>query len=79
MFFNYLCGASNILSTSILKTEVHGNSYFEFFCRYDLLCFEGLVQALRVFLGIDPIPKYTVASISCESMLKMHVKPEVCF
>ncbi|KAM7518057.1 hypothetical protein LguiB_017019 [Lonicera macranthoides] len=53
----------------IYKIEVPAN-------RYDLLCFEGLVQALRVFLGIDPIPKYTVASISRNSMLKMHVKPE---
>jgi len=28
--------------------------------RYDLLCYEGIVRALRVFLGKDPVPEYTV-------------------
>lgn len=45
--------------------------------RYDLLCLEGLAQALRIFNGLDPIPTYKVANINEESMLKMHVKPEV--
>ncbi|KAA8541114.1 hypothetical protein F0562_025077 [Nyssa sinensis] len=53
----------------IYKIEVPAN-------RYDLLCLEGLVQALRIFGGLDPIPTYTVANISSKSMLKMHVKPE---
>ncbi|KAL8471318.1 hypothetical protein ACS0TY_028203 [Phlomoides rotata] len=53
----------------IYKIEVPGN-------RYDLLCLEGLAQALRVFNGVDTIPAYKVASISKETMLKMHVKPE---
>ncbi|KAL1534156.1 phenylalanine--tRNA ligase [Salvia divinorum] len=53
----------------IYKIEVPAN-------RYDLLCLEGLSQALRIFAGLDPIPTYTVATISKESMLKMHVKPE---
>ncbi|XP_010246774.1 PREDICTED: phenylalanine--tRNA ligase beta subunit, cytoplasmic-like isoform X2 [Nelumbo nucifera] len=53
----------------IYKIEVPAN-------RYDLLCLEGLVQALRIFIGIDEIPKYTVSNIPSESMLKMHVKPE---
>ncbi|XP_058213400.1 phenylalanine--tRNA ligase beta subunit, cytoplasmic-like [Rhododendron vialii] len=53
----------------IYKIEVAAN-------RYDLLCLEGLAQALRIFVGIDPIPKYTLRSIRSESMLKMHVKPE---
>ncbi|GFZ07659.1 tRNA synthetase beta subunit family protein [Actinidia rufa] len=53
----------------IYKIEVAAN-------RYDLLCLEGLAQALRTFIGLDPIPVYTVASIKGESMLKMHVKPE---
>ncbi|KAL8496737.1 hypothetical protein ACS0TY_020418 [Phlomoides rotata] len=39
-------------------------------------CLEGLAQALRVFNGVDTIPAYKVASISMESMLKVHVKPE---
>lgn len=51
---------------------------FEFYGRYDLLCLEGLAQALRIFNGLDPIPTYKVASIDKESMLKMHVKSEVC-
>ena len=45
--------------------------------RYDLLCLEGLAQALQTFIGLDPIPVYTVANIKGESMLKMHIKPEV--
>ncbi|XP_058213428.1 phenylalanine--tRNA ligase beta subunit, cytoplasmic-like [Rhododendron vialii] len=53
----------------IYKIEVAAN-------RYDLLCLEGLAQALRIFVGIDPIPTYTLRSIRSESMLKMHVKPE---
>ncbi|KAH7849285.1 hypothetical protein Vadar_015592 [Vaccinium darrowii] len=53
----------------IYKIEVAAN-------RYDLLCLEGLAQALRIFIGIDPIPTYTLRNIRRESMLKMHVKPE---
>ncbi|KAM0002257.1 putative phenylalanine--tRNA ligase [Helianthus debilis subsp. tardiflorus] len=54
----------------IYKIDVPAN-------RYDLLCLEGLVQALRIFLGIDSMPKYKLADDICkESMLKMHVKPE---
>ncbi|KAL2503472.1 putative phenylalanine--tRNA ligase beta subunit [Abeliophyllum distichum] len=53
----------------IYKIDVPAN-------RYDLLCLEGLAQALRIFNGIDPIPTYSVANISKESMNKMHVKPE---
>lgn len=54
----------------IYKIEVPAN-------RYDLLCLEGLAQALRIFNGVDPIPTYSVANISKESMHKMHVKPEM--
>ncbi|XP_073035766.1 phenylalanine--tRNA ligase beta subunit, cytoplasmic-like [Primulina eburnea] len=53
----------------IYKIEVPAN-------RYDLLCLEGLAQALRIFNGLDPIPTYNVANISKESMLKMHVRSE---
>lgn len=53
----------------IYKIEVAAN-------RYDLLCLEGLAQALRIFVGIDPIPTYTLRSIRSESMLEMHVKHE---
>lgn len=48
-----------------------------FLRRYDLLCLEGLAQALRVFCGIQEIPTYRLADISKDGMLKMHVKPEV--
>lgn len=52
-----------------------------FFCRfiyrYDLLCLEGLAQALRIFEELQDIPTYTLADISHQSMLKMHVKSEV--
>ncbi|KAF5752703.1 putative phenylalanyl-tRNA synthetase beta chain [Tripterygium wilfordii] len=53
----------------IYKIEVPAN-------RYDLLCLEGIAQALRVFLGEEERPTYNLAEISKKSMLKMHVKPE---
>lgn len=46
-------------------------------CRYDLLCFEGLARALRVFTGTEASPVFQVSSIPRGSMLQMHVKPEV--
>ncbi|CAH1451679.1 unnamed protein product [Lactuca virosa] len=33
-------------------------------------------MSLRIFLGLDSVPNYTLADISEQSMLKMHVKPE---
>ncbi|KAI5668191.1 hypothetical protein M9H77_18044 [Catharanthus roseus] len=53
----------------IYKIEVPAN-------RYDLLCLEGLAQALRIFNMVDPIPTYRVKDLSTGSMLEMHVKPE---
>ncbi|CAJ1944284.1 unnamed protein product [Sphenostylis stenocarpa] len=53
----------------IYKIEVPAN-------RYDLLCLEGLAQALRVFCEIQEIPSYRLSDISKNAMLKMHVKPE---
>ncbi|WVZ09360.1 hypothetical protein V8G54_013890, partial [Vigna mungo] len=53
----------------IYKIEVPAN-------RYDLLCLEGLAQALRVFCEIQEIPNYKLSGISKNEMLKMHVKPE---
>lgn len=44
---------------------------------YDLLCLEGLVQALRIFIGLDEIPTYKLSKINGESILIMNVKPEV--
>lgn len=51
----------------IYKIEVPAN-------RYDLLCLEGLAQALRVFDEREKIPAYTLSSVTRQSMLKMHVK-----
>ncbi|XP_048329858.2 phenylalanine--tRNA ligase beta subunit, cytoplasmic [Ziziphus jujuba] len=53
----------------IYKIDVPAN-------RYDLLCLEGLAQALRIFNKEEEIPSYTLANISREKMIKMHVKPE---
>ncbi|XP_057821362.2 phenylalanine--tRNA ligase beta subunit, cytoplasmic isoform X2 [Cryptomeria japonica] len=53
----------------IYKIEVPAN-------RYDLLCLEGLAQALRIFIGKEKVPNYKVMDIPVNSMLKMHVKPE---
>ncbi|KAH9625558.1 hypothetical protein KSS87_023455 [Heliosperma pusillum] len=53
----------------IYKIEVPAN-------RYDLLCLEGLAQALRVFEGLQEIPTYNLADVHRDSMMKMHVKAE---
>lgn len=53
----------------IYKIEIPAN-------RYDLLCLEGLAQALRIFIGKDEVPDYKVRDLPVSSMLKMHVKPE---
>ncbi|KAK9676409.1 hypothetical protein RND81_11G075200 [Saponaria officinalis] len=53
----------------IYKIEVAAN-------RYDLLCLEGLAQALRVFEEFEDIPRYTLADVHRDSMLRMHVKSE---
>lgn len=55
---------------------VKGNSFGDVY-RFDLLCLEGIAQALRIFNGQQEVPKYTLANISSESMLEMHVKKEV--
>lgn len=44
--------------------------------RCDLLCLEGLAQALRIFNLVDQIPTYRVTNLSKELMLEMHVIPE---
>lgn len=53
----------------IYKIEIPAN-------RYDLLCLEGLAQALRIFIGKDEVPDYKVRDLPVSSMPKMHVKPE---
>lgn len=46
-------------------------------CRYDLLCLEGIAQALRVFNKQQEVPTYKIADIGKSSMLQMHVTSEV--
>ncbi|KAK9107129.1 hypothetical protein Syun_023140 [Stephania yunnanensis] len=53
----------------IYKIEIPAN-------RYDLLCLEGLVQALRIFKGLDAVPVYRLVNIPREAMLKMQVTQE---
>ncbi|EEF39230.1 phenylalanyl-tRNA synthetase beta chain, putative [Ricinus communis] len=62
-------GKGNEDEEIIYKIEVPAN-------RYDLLCLEGIAQALRIFNKQEETPKYTLANISKQAMLKMHVKPE---
>jgi len=56
----------NLSDEATYKIEIPAN-------RYDLLCLEGLSQALRVFLGIDKeIPNYTVSGKPVTTLI---VKP----
>lgn len=48
--------------------------------RYDLLCLEGIARALRIFLGKDAGPNYTL--VEPVQRQKLIVQPEVgrhCF
>jgi phenylalanyl-tRNA synthetase beta chain len=51
-----------------LKVEIPAN-------RYDLLCLEGLARALRVFLELEPAPKYTLSVP--EKMQEVYVEASV--
>lgn len=51
---------------TVYKVDVPAN-------RYDLLCLEGLVQALRVFKGIDERPPEIVLT---EPIMTMNVQPD---
>ncbi|WFD36899.1 phenylalanine--tRNA ligase [Malassezia cuniculi] len=50
-----------------LKIDIPAN-------RYDLLCFEGILRALRVFLELDAPPKYVLTEPT--ELLTMHVREE---
>lgn len=50
-----------------LKIDIPAN-------RYDLLCHEGIVRALRVFLGKDPLPNYRLSEPA--DMITMTLTPE---
>ncbi|CAH8354618.1 unnamed protein product, partial [Eruca vesicaria subsp. sativa] len=51
----------------IYKIEIPAN-------RYDLLCLEGLAQALRIFNKKEVIPTYKLSDIGNDNMLKMNVR-----
>ena len=49
-----------------LKIDIPAN-------RYDLLCFEGILRALRVFLGKEKPPKYPLTAP--QEMITVQVEP----
>lgn len=53
--------------TPVYKIEVPAN-------RYDLLCLEGIAQALRCYIGTGSMPKYEL--IKPAKMQQIIVKPE---
>eukprot|EP00245_Coleochaete_scutata_P007775 TRINITY_DN23538_c0_g1_i1.p1 TRINITY_DN23538_c0_g1~~TRINITY_DN23538_c0_g1_i1.p1 ORF type:complete len:598 (-),score=118.03 TRINITY_DN23538_c0_g1_i1:79-1872(-) len=53
----------------IYKIEVPAN-------RYDLLCLEGLARALRIFLGNEEVPNFSLAPLGSRKPERLVVKPE---
>uniref|UniRef100_A0A0P4W7L9 Phenylalanine--tRNA ligase beta subunit n=1 Tax=Scylla olivacea TaxID=85551 RepID=A0A0P4W7L9_SCYOL len=45
--------------------------------RYDLLCIEGIARTLRVFLGLETLPKFQVLPAKDPAQYKLIVKPAV--
>ena len=60
-----------------ISVQENTTSMLRIVYRYDLMCLEGLSIALRIFLGLQPIPKYEIAHPS-SNVLKVYVKKEVC-
>ncbi|CAK1355618.1 unnamed protein product [Cercospora beticola] len=52
-----------------LKIEIPAN-------RYDMLCFEGIALALNVFLGRQPMPKFTLAPPKDGKLLTVNIAKE---
>lgn len=52
-----------------LKIEIPAN-------RYDLLCIEGIARALRVYLGLQPSPKYELVYPADADIITTTVHPE---
>lgn len=57
----------DMAAVMIYKIEVPAN-------RYDLLCLEGIVVAIRSYLGLATIPNYKLSAP--EKMERIIVKPE---
>lgn len=60
--------AEGLSDDVVYKIDVPAN-------RYDILCLEGIARALRIFLQMEPVPKYNV--IQPSKKIQMFVKPEV--
>ncbi|KAG2273831.1 hypothetical protein Bca52824_056386 [Brassica carinata] len=54
---------------TIYKIDIPAN-------RYDLLCLEGIAQALRIFNKKQDIPTYTLSDIPKDNMLRMNVRSD---
>ena len=52
-----------------LKIEIPAN-------RYDMLCFEGIALNLRVFLGLQKLPKWTLSPPQSGELQTIIIKPE---
>eukprot|EP00386_Alphamonas_edax_P005948 GDKI01019375.1.p1 GENE.GDKI01019375.1~~GDKI01019375.1.p1 ORF type:complete len:634 (+),score=254.26 GDKI01019375.1:49-1950(+) len=59
--------AAGLATDVIYKIDVPAN-------RYDLLCVEGLARALRIFLGIEQPPVFTLTPPEGSDALSMHVE-----
>jgi len=53
------------------------NALFSFLFRYDLLCLEGIAQALRVFEGLEAPQNFHYLGGKATPKEKLIVKPEV--
>ncbi|KAF2539427.1 hypothetical protein F2Q68_00022678 [Brassica cretica] len=54
---------------TIYKIDIPAN-------RYDLLCLEGIAQALRIFNKKQEIPAYRLSDVGKDSMLRMNVRSD---
>lgn len=62
-------GNENLSQKTIFKLEVAAN-------RYDLLCLEGFTQAIKAYLGIEPIPRLSIKNQAGGAIHRITVKPE---
>jgi len=62
--------AEGLSQRTIYKVDVPAN-------RYDLLCIEGLVRALKVFKCLIPVPTYTLSSPRPQANMKITVNASV--
>ena len=75
MNYGFILFMWDLLSTNPKNVCTKDTCFY--FCSYDLLGLEGLAQDLCIFIGKDDVPNYKFLDLPINSMLKMHVKPEV--